>query len=410
MHKTAVRSLLLLAVLASAGLAEWVPVGPDGGNITALAHDPVQAATLYALPYEYPDYPRVFKTTNGGASWASLGQRLPDNNVTALVVDRHQSGTLYGLTSSAVWRTTDGGASWEMNSLPATAMGIAADPLVSGRLFASGYGYSTYQVPAVMTSTDNGQSWSTTVLDPDTGYAYCVGFDPVRSGTAYAGCANGLVFKTTDGGARWDSASAGLPATTYVQRLAVNPGNPDIVLAAASDGAYRTTDAGGSWSKVGSMSMTFDVALSAANPALAYCLGYDSVPRLYVSTDSGTSWAVQPGNVQQSKGGSLITDPSAGDVIYSPGLAGIMKTTDRGAHWAPANSGIRIATISTISSSPWDQSNVYVECYQNGVFRSYDGGAAWTRCQDFLSCGAICGIGLAPGGGNDVMYALEGSG
>jgi photosystem II stability/assembly factor-like uncharacterized protein len=88
----------------------------------------------------------------------------------------------------------------------------------------------------------------------------------------------------------------------------------------------------------------------------------------------------------------------------------VFKTTDRGAHWAPANSGISIATISTISSSPWNQSNVYVECYENGVFRSSDGGAAWTRCADFLSCGAICGIGLAPGVGADVMWALEGAG
>jgi photosystem II stability/assembly factor-like uncharacterized protein len=218
------------------------------------------------------------------------------------------------------------------------------------------------------------------------------------------------VFRTTDGGAHWVSASGGLPATSSVQKLAVNSGNPDIVLAAASDGVYRTTDAGGSWVRVDEITMAFDVALTAANPAVAYCLGYDTAPCLYMSTDSGATWAVQPGNVQQSKGGSLITDPSDGDVIYSPGAAGIRKTTDQGEHWSGANSGIRIATISTISSSPWDQGNVYVECYQNGVFRSTDGGTEWTRCQDFLSCGAICGIGLAPGGGNDVMYALEGAG
>ncbi len=399
---------LALAALATMSHAEWVAIGPDGGLVQALAIDPQQPATLYALPYEYPAYPRVFKTTTGGASWACIQQRLPADNVTALVVDR--SGTLYGLTSSAVWRTTDGGASWTMHSLPATAMGIAADPLVAGRLFASGYNYTTYPVPVVLISTNYGQNWSSTTLDPDTGYSYCAAFDPVHVSTAYAGCANGLVLKTTDGGANWASASNGLPATSYVQRLAVNPGNPGIVLAAANDGVYRTTDAGGSWARAGGMTMAFDVALTAANPALAYCLGYDSAPRLYVSTDTGATWTVQPGNVQQSKGGSLITDPTDGDVVYSPGATGVMKTADRGAHWAAANTGIRIATISTISSSPWDMSNVYLECYSNGVFRSTDGGTDWTRCADFLSCGAICAIGLAPGGGNDIMYALEGAG
>ncbi|MCX6842376.1 MAG: hypothetical protein NTX53_08870 [candidate division WOR-3 bacterium] len=404
-----VRFALALAALASISHADWVAIGPDGGIVNALALDRQNPATLYALPYEYPDNPRVFQTADGGAGWTSVG-RLPDYNVTALRVDPHQSDYLYGMTSSGVWRSTDGGASWASYSLPASAMGITTDPLVPGRLFVSGYSYSTYAIPVVMISTNYGQSWSSTTLDPDTGYSYCAAFDPTNTGIAYAGCANGLVFRTTDGGAHWVSASGGLPVTTTVQGLAVNAGNPNIVLAAASDGVYRTTDAGGSWARAGEIAMAFDVALTPANPALAYCLGYDSVPRLFVSTDSGATWSVQPGNVQQSKGGSLITDPSAADVIYSPGAAGVVKTTDRGAHWAPANSGIRIATISTMSTSPWTLRGVYVECYQNGVFRSTDLGTSWQRCTDFLSCGAICGIGLAPGGGTDTVYALEGSG
>jgi photosystem II stability/assembly factor-like uncharacterized protein len=400
--------VIAFALVTSTCLADWVPIGPDGGNITALALDPQQPATLFALPYE-PAGPRVFKTTTGGESWATVGL-LPDASVTMLLVDPHQSDYIYGMTSNAIWRTTDGGASWDNYSLQTYVTSLAADPLVAGRLLASGYNYTTYAVPAVMTSTDYGQSWSITELDPDTGYAYCVEFDPTDSGTAYAGCAYGLMFKTTDGGAHWDSACAGLPATANLDDIAVNSGNPDIVLAAANDGVYRSTDAGGSWFRADGLTMAFDLALSPANPAIGYCLGYDSVPCLYVSTDSGATWALQPGNVQQSKGGSLIIDPSNADVVYSPGAKGVMKTTDRGAHWAPANSGIRIATISTVSSSPWDRSNVYVECSENGIFNSSDGGGAWTRCQDFLSCGAICGIGLAPGVGADVMWALEGSG
>jgi len=400
---------LALAALASLAYAVWVPIGPDGGNIVALALDAQEPATLFALPYEYPDGPRVFKTTTGGSGWTSVGL-LPDYSVNTLLVDPHESEYLYGMTSSMVWRSTDGGASWESHSLPTTAMGIAADPLVSGGLMAGGYSYTPHPVPVVMTSTDYGQSWSAEVLDPDTGYAYCVAFDPVRTGTAYAGCAYGLVFKTTDGGAHWDSACVGLPEKTSVLTLAVNAGNPDIVLAAASDGMYRTTDAGGSWARAGDMTTAFDVALTPANSALAYCLGYDTAPCLFVSTDSGATWAVRPGNVQQSKGGSLIADPSDGDVVYSPGMTGVIRTTDRGEHWAAANTGIRIAAIPTIISSPRNPQALYVEATDNAVFQSQCAGDTWTRCEDFLSCGAICGIGLAPGFDADVIWALEGSG
>ena len=409
MTRNGVGMILALFALASVTDADWVAIGPDGGNIVALALDQQQPATLYALPYEYPDGPRVFKTTSGGGAWTTAGL-LPNYSVSMLLVDPHDSDYLYGMTSTSVWRSPDGGASWDSFALPIYATSVAADPLVAGRLSASGYNYTTYAVPAVMTSTDYGQSWSITELDPDTGYAYCIDFDPVHSGTAYAGCAYGLMFKTTDGGSHWDSACAGLPATANMDDIAVNPGNPDIVLAATSDGVYRTTDAGGSWSKADGITIAFDLALSPADPAIGYCLGYDSVPCLYVSTDSGATWVFQPGNVQQSKGGSLITDPSDGDVVYSPGTRGVMKTTDRGEHWAEANRGIRIATISTICTSPWDLRSVYVECYENGVYRSSDHGTLWTRCEDFLSCGAICGIGLTPGGGTDTVYALEGAG
>jgi photosystem II stability/assembly factor-like uncharacterized protein len=249
-----------------------------------------------------------------------------------------------------------------------------------------------------------------TELDPDTGYAYCAEFDPVDTGTVYAGCMYGLIFKTTDGGATWDSACSGLPTNASIEAIAVNPGNPDVVLAAASNGVYRSTDGGASWASVGGISIGFDLALSPANPALAYCLGYATEPCLYVSTDSGATWTLQPGSVQQSKGGSLIIDPSHADFVYSPGARGVVKTADRGEHWAAANTGIRIASIPTISSSPWNPHAVYAEATNNAVFQSQSAGDTWTRCADFLSCGAICGIGLAPGVGADVMWALEGSG
>jgi photosystem II stability/assembly factor-like uncharacterized protein len=408
MGKNVVIALALLA-LASVSLADWVAIGPDGGNIMALALDPQQPATLYALPYEYPNGPRVFKTTTAGGTWSAVGL-LPDYSVSMLLVDPHQSDYLYGMTSNALWRTTDAGATWDSCAFASYPTSMATDPLVAGRILVSGYSYSTYSVPVIIVSTDYGRSWSERVLGPETTYTYCVAFDPVDTGRAYVGCSNGLVYRTDDGGAHWDSACGGLPATSYIQDIVVNPGDPHIVLAAAADGVYRSTDAGGTWSKADGITMSFDVALSPANPAFAYCLGYDTAPCLYVSNDSGATWALQPGNVQQSKGGSLIVDPSNGDVVYSPGARGVIKTTDRGQHWAVANTGIRIATISTICTSPWDLTTVYAECYENGVFRSGDHGTHWTRCEDFLSCGAICGIGLTPGGGTDTVYALEGAG
>src|SRR5262249_46741982 len=51
-----------------AGAGEWAPIGPDGGNIDALAVDPQDSNTVYASAAS-----GVFKSTDGGMSWARTG-------------------------------------------------------------------------------------------------------------------------------------------------------------------------------------------------------------------------------------------------------------------------------------------------------------------------------------------------
>jgi hypothetical protein len=53
---------------------------------------------------------------------------------------------------------------------------------------------------------------------------------------------------------------------------------------------------------------------------------------------------------------------------------------------------------------------VYLEVAGVGVYKSLDAGQTWEKCADFLSCGNICGIGLAEGEDGDLLYALEGAG
>jgi photosystem II stability/assembly factor-like uncharacterized protein len=401
---------LLLPVMVATGLADWIPVGPDGGNVQALGIDYQQPANMYAVPYEYPDNPRVFKSTNAGASWDAVG-RVPDPSVTSVCVDRHQPGVLYALgRGTEVLRSTDGGAAWSSVVLPGVGMQVCPDPLVSGRVFAVGYVSTSYTQPAVFISTDFGRSWSQTILEDDTNYVYSCDWDPVNADVAYVGCYLGRVYRTSDGGGSWELRNVGLPLTSAIMSLSVNPGNPQVVVAAASDGLFRTTDAGASWTQVGAMARVYAVEFSPAQSQMGYLVGYDTTAHLYVTTDQGATWQVQSSNLILGKATSLIADPLSGDGAWINGGTGVLKTTDRGAHWSPMNAGMRIATISTITACPSNRSRVYLESYQNGVFKSSDCGDNWTRCEDFLSCGNICGIGIVPGVDADILWALEGKG
>jgi photosystem II stability/assembly factor-like uncharacterized protein len=405
------RQLTLLLLLALAVVnAEWVPVGPDGGNVLALAVDYSNPTTMYCVPYEYPANSRVFRTSDQGASWSPVGV-LPTTAVAGLAVDRHDPLRLYALSGgNSVLVSSDGGANWRTVSLPGYGVDLKSDPGQPGRVMAAGYTISGQTFATVFVSTDFGSSWTTRTLGPDTNYAYCLDFDPVNPGVAYVGCYRGMVFRTTDGGSNWSLRNGGLPSDASLMGISVNSGDPCIICAAASDGLFRTTDAGANWSQVGTVARVYSIEFSPCVASIGYLIGYDSTARVFVSTDAGASWSVQPSSITLGKANSLIADPANGDGIFLPGGMGVSSSSDRGATWSLCNTGLRIAAISTISVSPWDRRRVYVEAAGNGVFSSLDCGANWVRCEDFLSCGSICGIGVAPGSGPDMLWALEGLG
>jgi hypothetical protein len=56
------------------------------------------------------------------------------------------------------------------------------------------------------------------------------------------------IFKSTDGGATWETSSAGLE-NSQVLGLAVDPLMPSCVYAATWGGLFRSTDGGASWSR-----------------------------------------------------------------------------------------------------------------------------------------------------------------
>jgi len=401
---------MLLFLTASVTLADWVAIGPDGGNVLTLAIDYSNPATLFAIPYEYPAALRLFRSDDQGTGWRAVGL-IPQTSVADLIVDRHQSQILYALSqSSLVLRSTDAGVRWTSSTLPGYATALRSDPHQAGRLMASGYTASGYTQAAVFVSTDLGLSWTPRTLSLDTNYAYCLAFDPVNPGVAYAGCYRGKVYRTSDGGVNWESCSGGLPAEVAVTAMSVNSGDPAIIIAGASDGVYRTTDGGANWNRLNSIARTYCLEFSPCQVELGYLVGYDSTTRVFISTDAGATWLPQQSSVSLGKATSMIADPADGDGVFLHGGMGVMHSPDRGESWDLCNSGMRVAKISTISVAPWDRRRIYVEAADNGVFRSGDCGADWTRCEDFLSCGSICGIGLAPGVGHDVMWALEGLG
>lgn len=79
------------------------------------------------------------------------------------------------------------------------------------------------------------------------------------------------ILKTTDGGATWiktlDFTASNLKG---VMDMVINPSDPTIVFAATTDGVYRTTNSGASWTLVHNITYAMDLCYKPGDPNVLY--------------------------------------------------------------------------------------------------------------------------------------------
>ena len=271
----------------------WTGIGP-WVNIRDLVIDPRMPLILYAGTDG-----GMFKSTNGGQSWAAINDGLADPYIEDVVMDPATPATLYvaiGYSTpdgGGVFKSTDGGDHWSAarNGLPHHVSKLAIDPRTPTTLYAVTYFDQVYK------STNGGRSWSPAfiglALDNP---ALVLVVDPITPNTLYLGTYRNGVYKSVDGGGHWNPASMGIDLdTTYensVDELVMDPLTPSTLYAVTRyEGIFKTTNGGRDW-------MAFDpgfapsvwgysnLTLDPITPATMYLEGYE----LYKSTDGGRSW------------------------------------------------------------------------------------------------------------------------
>jgi photosystem II stability/assembly factor-like uncharacterized protein len=184
-----------------------------------------------------------------------------------------------------VSRTTDGGATWATHQFAQNYVGAAVDIDFgsASRCYASLYGGNN--INYVYASTDAGATWfsasagilATTRLD-------CVDFLDAMNGYAGGGTSNGTIYRTTNGGQNWTQVG-GLGLTSDMIRD-MHWFDQQTGLACSFSGIFRTTNGGAQWSRVATATC---LQLSFLNATLGYgcSLFEDNVLK---TTDAGITW------------------------------------------------------------------------------------------------------------------------
>ena len=242
---------------------------------------------------------------------------------------------------------------------------------------------------------------------------------PTNNRIVYAGTAGGGVWKSSNGGASFESIF-----DDYIQsigKVCVDPHDPDNTIyvgtgetwtrnsTSIGDGIYKTIDGGQNWTKLpfeGSERVS-NIIVHPDNPNTIYvgelgALWGDSETRgVYKSIDAGQTWEKIFYVDQKTGCADLIMDPNNPNILYasmwefrrtgwsfnSGGTkSGLFKSIDGGKTWNELRNGFPAGQLGriAIAVAPSNSNIVYsvIESEvseQNGLYRSDNAGSSWTR-------------------------------
>ncbi len=185
----------------------------------------------------------LYVTHNGGGTWTAVGTALGTLVIQAMVVDPTIANTVYLGTNSGIYKSIDGGQTF--NSLTGMAgkniRSLAYDRNTPTDYFA---GTDASTSPGVWKSSDGGNTWASASTGlPASQSVLLLSFDSSSTQTLYAGLPTSpySLAKSTNAGATWTVTNTPSEA---ISSMAVDPLNGNNVYMATASSMWRSSDGG----------------------------------------------------------------------------------------------------------------------------------------------------------------------
>lgn len=392
---------VFLCLFSFAANAEtWRALGPQGGDVFALAMDAHDPRTLYLGCADG----HIFASHDAGDHWRILGRAGESRNavVTSIVVDARNPQELYASTwtrelhgeGGGVFRSTDAGVHWTSAGLDGHAVRALeqapSDPreLVAGAL------------DGVFVSPDAGASWhrASPVDDAELHNVDSVAVDPRDPGVIYAGTFH-LPWKTTDGGAHWMAIHSGMIDDSDVFSLVVDRQRSQRIFASACSGIYRSDNGGAAWVKIQGIPFSARrTHIVLQDPSHAEVVYAGTTEGLWKTSDGGSDWKLMtPANWVIN---AMIVEPKSGRVVLGTDQLGVLESDDGGEFFRVSNEGFNHRQVTAFALDPLRPGHMLAVLANapEGMLETSDDGRTWFPLGGALGAEEILGAYASPRG------------
>lgn len=279
------------------------------------------------------------------------------------------------------------------------------------------------------------------------GAVFWIATHPVDPGTLYVGTERSSVWKATDFGNQWESASEGM-VPRRINDIGQSRTDDETLFVGTSAGLFFSKDRGLSWNNEGNIITPRDVTAVAVhtetdqiafyatragqvfrtfNGGDAFLPGWGGIGVpirdieiapyfdiyivtdtgfLFSSTDDGINFFPLTGLLGEHVM-AVIVDPVRPWVIYAATkTGGVFKSETRGLEWSSSSSGITNPVILSIANSYTDDQLLYAGS-SGLIFKSTDAGATWASASNGLPVGKITRLHIAPSNDSVVFATID---
>lgn len=375
-------------------------------HILAFMTDTQERGRVLASVYHDGSAGSIFASNDGGETWGSSSKGLGMRDVFCLHQSIENPAIIYAGTNAGVYRSDDKGASWayvgketitpEPTKKPTRGKrGKRAEVIVPATnnsvTVAASPALGRFQTVAVQkSSTRKNSKVESKPKAAATQKSKRPVKKPVEEPLQPTGIPTFDLAKQVDGIAEIIDAEG--------QR---------VLLAAASDGLYRTRDEKQGWEKVsitGYEGRVYTIATHKGTPGRLYI---GTRQGIFVSKDFGFTWE----NLPLGKDGNDATVKSIAQAANDPDnmLIGtnqfVYRSTNGGRNWMRKGGGLQAGDFTSVAINPNNPDEMIAcEYSKGGVYRSTDKGVSWTRIDTELPSNRVWALMFDPFD-HDKIYA-----